>query len=181
MLQYTTLSILGYRGELSNAQLARRAYMSPQAMSEVIEALERKGLIERAPRPGHRRVLPAVLTAKGRKVLRACDAAVDELEAEMLRGLGRRDRASLRAQAMSEVIEALEGKGLIERAPRPGHRRVLPAVLTAKGRKVLRACDAAVDELEAEMLRGLGRRDRASLRAGLVSAVRALGAGLPER
>ena len=113
VLQYTTLSILGYRGELSNAQLARRAYMSPQAMSEVIEALERKGLIERAPRPGHRRVLPAVLTAKGRKVLRACDAAVDELEAEMLRGLGRRDRASLRAGLVS-AVRAL-GAGLPER------------------------------------------------------------------
>ncbi len=113
VLQYTTLSILGYRGELSNAQLARRAYMSPQAMSEVIEALEGKGLIERAPRPGHRRVLPAVLTAKGRKVLRACDAAVDELEAEMLRGLGRRDRASLRAGLVS-AVRAL-GAGLPER------------------------------------------------------------------
>ena len=32
-LQYTTLSILGRRGELSNAQLARRAFMTPQAMS----------------------------------------------------------------------------------------------------------------------------------------------------
>ncbi len=113
VLQYTTLSILGYRGELSNAQLARRAYMSPQAMSEVIEALEGKGLIERAPRPGHRRVLPAVLTAKGRKMLRACDAAVDELEAEMLRGLGRRDRASLRAGLVS-AVRAL-GAGLPER------------------------------------------------------------------
>jgi DNA-binding MarR family transcriptional regulator len=113
VLQYTTLSILGYRGELSNAQLARRAYMSPQAMSEVIEALEGKGLIERAPRPGHRRVLPAVLTAKGRKVLRACDAAVDELESEMLRGLGRRDRASLRAGLVS-AVRAL-GAGLPER------------------------------------------------------------------
>ena len=113
VLQYTTLSILGYRGELSNAQLARRAYMSPQAMSEVIEALEGKGLIERAPRPGHRRVLPAVLTATGRKVLRACDAAVDELEAEMLRGLGRRDRASLRAGLVS-AVRAL-GAGLPER------------------------------------------------------------------
>ena len=39
-LQYTTLSVLGRRGALSNAQLARRSYMSPQAMSEVIEALE---------------------------------------------------------------------------------------------------------------------------------------------
>ena len=42
-LQYTTLSVLGRRGELSNAQLARRAYMTPQSMSEVIDALEKKG------------------------------------------------------------------------------------------------------------------------------------------
>ena len=39
-LQYTTLSILARGGELSNAQLARRAYMTPQSMSEVLEALE---------------------------------------------------------------------------------------------------------------------------------------------
>jgi hypothetical protein len=30
VLRYTTLSILGRGGELSNAQLARRAYMSPR-------------------------------------------------------------------------------------------------------------------------------------------------------
>ena len=46
-LQYTTLSVLGSRGQpLSNAQLARRAYMTPQAMIEVLNALEEKGLIE---------------------------------------------------------------------------------------------------------------------------------------
>ncbi|MGZ6670562.1 MAG: VIT1/CCC1 transporter family protein [Solirubrobacteraceae bacterium] len=44
-LQYTTLSVLNRHGApLSNAQLARRAYMTPQAMSEVIDALETKGL-----------------------------------------------------------------------------------------------------------------------------------------
>jgi DNA-binding MarR family transcriptional regulator len=83
-LQYTTLSVLGRRGELSNAQLARRAYMTPQSMSEVIDALEKKGLIERNPHPNHRRVFPAALTDEGRRVLAACDTAVDELEREML-------------------------------------------------------------------------------------------------
>jgi DNA-binding MarR family transcriptional regulator len=94
VLQYTTLSVLGRRGELSNAQLARRAYMSPQAMGEVIEALESKGLVKRRQHPDHRRVFPAALTAKGRKVLAACDLLVDDMEAEMLNGLsggGRRD------------------------------------------------------------------------------------------
>ncbi len=105
-LQYTTLSVLGRRGELSNAQLARRAYMTPQSMSEVIEALERQGLIERSPSPNHRRVYPAALTKKGRKVLRACDAVVDEFEAKMLDGLTARQVQSLRG-GLIEAVRAL--------------------------------------------------------------------------
>ena len=91
-LQYTTLSVLGRRGALSNAQLARRSYMTPQSMSEVIEALESKGLIERTQHPNHRRVLPAQVTATGRKVLEACEEAVAAMEEEMLRDLGPEER-----------------------------------------------------------------------------------------
>jgi DNA-binding MarR family transcriptional regulator len=95
-LQYTTLSVLGARGQpLSNAQLARRAYMTPQSMMEVIDALERKGLIRRDPHPSHRRVFPATMTAKGLRVLKACDAAVEEMEEEMLAGLSRGERDTL--------------------------------------------------------------------------------------
>jgi DNA-binding MarR family transcriptional regulator len=103
-LQYTTLSVLGARGQpLSNAQLARRAYMTPQSMIEVIDALERKGLIRRDPHPNHRRVYPATLTAKGRRVLKACDAAVEEMEEEMLAGLGVEERKSLLAWLKASV------------------------------------------------------------------------------
>ena len=95
-LQYTTLSVLGARGQpLSNAQLARRAYMTPQSMIEVIDALERKGLIRRDPHPSHRRVFPATMTAKGLRILKACDAAVEEMEEEMLAGLSSGERESL--------------------------------------------------------------------------------------
>jgi DNA-binding MarR family transcriptional regulator len=97
-LQYTTLSVLGARGQpLSNAQLARRAYMTPQSMIEVIDALERKGLIRRGPHPNHRRVYPATLTAKGRRVLAACDVAVEEMEEEMLAELDTEERETLLA------------------------------------------------------------------------------------
>jgi DNA-binding MarR family transcriptional regulator len=97
-LQYTTLSVLGARGQpLTNAQLARRAYMTPQSMIEVIDALERKGLIRRDPHPSHRRVFPATVTAKGRRVLKACDAAVEEMEEEMLAELGSEEREALLA------------------------------------------------------------------------------------
>jgi DNA-binding MarR family transcriptional regulator len=103
VLQYTTLSVLGRRGELSNAQLARRAYMSPQAMSEVIEALEGKGLITRNQHPNHRRVYPATLTTKGKKVLAACEAQIDELESDMLAGLSAADRRRLRDGLITAV------------------------------------------------------------------------------
>jgi DNA-binding MarR family transcriptional regulator len=102
-LQYTTLSVLGTRGELSNAQLARRSYMTPQAMSEVIEALEAKGLIRRDPHPNHRRIYPAALTAKGREVLSECDRAVDELEEQVLRDLSPTERAGLANGLMAAV------------------------------------------------------------------------------
>jgi len=113
VLQYTTLSVLGRRGALSNAQLARRAYMSPQAMSEVIEALEAKGLIERSQHPNHRRVYPAGLTREGRRVLAACERAVDELEQEMLRDLSPTERDALRHGLVS-AVRALHA-GLPER------------------------------------------------------------------
>jgi DNA-binding MarR family transcriptional regulator len=92
-LQYTTLSVLHRHGTpLSNAQLARRAYMTPQSMSEVIDALESKGLIKRNPHPNHGRLLPATLTPKGRRELASCDRAVDEMEDVMLAELSDRDR-----------------------------------------------------------------------------------------
>src|SRR5687767_4413318 len=92
-LQFTTLSVLSRHGApLSTSQLARRAFMTPQSMSAVIHALERKGLIKRNPHPNHRRTLPATLTAKGRRVLAACEAAVSELESTMLEGFSDGDR-----------------------------------------------------------------------------------------
>jgi DNA-binding MarR family transcriptional regulator len=103
-LQYTTLSVLGRRGGgLSNAQLARRSYMTPQSMSEVIEALERKNLIRRDPHPNHRRVYPARLTATGAKVLEACDEAVAAVEEDMLRELDDDERRALRSGLVAAV------------------------------------------------------------------------------
>lgn len=93
-MQFTTLSVLDRHGApLSTSQLARRAFMTPQSMSEVIHALERKGLIKRNPHPNHRRTLPASLTAKGRRVLAACEEAVAAFEALMLEGFSVEERA----------------------------------------------------------------------------------------
>jgi DNA-binding MarR family transcriptional regulator len=93
-LQYTTLSVLDRHGApLTTSQLARRAFMTPQSMSEVIHKLEGKGLIRREPDPKHSRTLPARLTPKGRRVLAACDTTVAEFEGTMLAGFSNADSA----------------------------------------------------------------------------------------
>ena len=113
-LQYTTLSVLGRRRDgLSNAQLARRSFMTPQAMGEVIEALQAAGFIKRNRHPNHRRVFPATLTPKGRRALAACEEAVAEMEEEMMRDLSASARVTL-VEAMKSCVRALHG-GLPQR------------------------------------------------------------------
>jgi DNA-binding MarR family transcriptional regulator len=103
-LQFTTLSVLNRHGApLSSSQLARRSFMTAQSMHEVTHRLEQAGLIKRNPHPNHRRKLPASLTARGRRVLAACESAVADFESRMLRGFSRADRASFLAMIKSAV------------------------------------------------------------------------------
>ncbi|HET6835621.1 MAG TPA: MarR family transcriptional regulator [Acidimicrobiales bacterium] len=106
--QYTTLSVLDRRSGLSNAQLARRALVSPQSMNEVLLTLEERGLVRRRAHPEHGRILQARLTAKGRSLLARCDAEVHEVEARMVSDLGDEDRTALR-RALLCGIRSLQG------------------------------------------------------------------------
>ena len=106
--QYTTLSVLERRSGLSNAQLARRALVSPQSMNEVLLALEHRGLVRRRAHPDHGRILQARLTAKGRRLLAACDADVRAVEGQILSDLTARDEAALRRGLLAGV-RALHG------------------------------------------------------------------------
>jgi len=85
--EYVALSVLREREGLSSAQLARWAFVSPQAMNLVISSLERGDFVRRRPDPRHKRVLQASVTAKGVKVLERCEASMDEIEADMLQGV----------------------------------------------------------------------------------------------
>ena len=103
-LQFTTLSVLSRHGApLSTSQLARRAFMTPQSMSEVIHALEGKGLIKRSPLPNHRRTLPARITAKGRRVLADCEDVVAAFEDSMLEGFSEEDRVAFLGMVKAAV------------------------------------------------------------------------------
>jgi DNA-binding MarR family transcriptional regulator len=92
--QYTALSVLRVGKGLSNAQLARRSYVTPQSMIEMLGTLEGKGLIERSPSPDHGRILRTELTAKGRRLLSRCDEELDRIETEMTSELSPEERSS---------------------------------------------------------------------------------------
>ncbi len=93
--EYTVLSLIRRRDGYSNAQLARRSLVSPQAMNEVIRSLEDRDLVLREPSPAHKAIRHTYLTEEGRRLLDDCDAAVDGMEAVMLEGIpqGERTRA----------------------------------------------------------------------------------------
>ncbi|HTV51798.1 MAG TPA: MarR family transcriptional regulator [Steroidobacteraceae bacterium] len=93
--QYTVLSVLRARGQLSNAQLAQRALVSPQAMNEIIQELTRKEIVQRQLDPAHRRIVRLMLTPLGVRRFASCDAAVRRLERHMLRGFSERERGEL--------------------------------------------------------------------------------------
>ena len=82
--QYTALSLLERRDGLSSAQLARRHFVTPQAMNQLVATLERDGLIARVPDAANRRILRVSLTDRGRAALAGCHRDVDELERRML-------------------------------------------------------------------------------------------------
>ncbi|WP_445151295.1 MarR family winged helix-turn-helix transcriptional regulator [Baekduia sp. Peel2402] len=110
--QYTALSVLRMRPGLSNAQLARRTFVRPQSMMQVISKLEADGLIVRAPDANHGRILRTEITEKGREVLAACDRSVTQMEKAMLADFSREERDELR-DALLTMVRAL-GAGFDE-------------------------------------------------------------------
>jgi DNA-binding MarR family transcriptional regulator len=94
--QYTLLSVLEHRPGLSNAQLARRSYITAQAMHQVVNGLEDRGLIARRVSPDHGRIQLTELTDDGMALLKACDEEVNRLEERIFGRLGEKGERRLR-------------------------------------------------------------------------------------
>lgn len=106
--QYGALVILEEAGRLSGAELARRCYVTAQAMSDLVVGLERRGLVTRRPHPTHGRVLEVSLSPEGRLALEASHRTVLAVEARMTSGLEEQEREQLVA-ALRRCAEQLEG------------------------------------------------------------------------
>jgi len=77
--------------------MAEAAGMTKQAMTELVDHLERHGYVERAPDPTDRRAKLVRLTEKGREAVVVAEGGFRSAEREFHRILGEADYATLRA------------------------------------------------------------------------------------
>jgi DNA-binding MarR family transcriptional regulator len=105
--EYVTLSVLRQHDGMSGAELARWAFVTPQAMNVLVSKLERRRLVRRRRDPKHGRVLRASVTAKGLEVLDRCDRSMDAIESDMLRDVSPA-AAELLTQTLATCAHALE-------------------------------------------------------------------------
>ena len=79
----------------SQQALAQALQIPPSRMVALVDGLEQRGLLERRPIPGDRRVRALHLSREGRRVLRKVMDASAEHEAELSAGLDPREHKQL--------------------------------------------------------------------------------------
>ena len=92
---------------ISNAELARAAFVTPQTMQAILVNLERGGMIVRTPHPQHGRVIMTELTAAGQKAVTDGAKAADVVERQMLSRLSA-EEARLLCDLLKRCAAALD-------------------------------------------------------------------------
>lgn len=90
------------RGGTRIGVLADRAQMTNQSMGYLVDALEKRGYVERQPDPADRRAALVVITDRGRDEIAAARRLIGDIQREWGERIGRERMASL-----DEALEAL--------------------------------------------------------------------------
>ncbi|AKS34912.1 MarR family winged helix-turn-helix transcriptional regulator [Mycolicibacterium goodii] len=94
--EFVCLRILSAAPGQSNAELARHINVSPQAMNNVVRALQEKGAVRRPDTASSGRALPAELTPEGARLLKRAEAATLQADEEVLANLTEAQRRELK-------------------------------------------------------------------------------------
>jgi DNA-binding MarR family transcriptional regulator len=113
--QYAVLAILEDEGALSGAELARRLFVTPQTMNQLVAGLETRALIERTAHPFHGRILQTSLTNRGRSLLAEAHQRVRAIEARMVAGLSEEKQHEL-VRLLGACARALTPTGSADHA-----------------------------------------------------------------
>lgn len=104
--QYAVLANLKQTPGLSNAELARQAFVAPQTMIRIVTGLQQKELIDRQPSSENRRILQAALTPKGRRLVDRADILVGQVEQELREGISESETLQIITQ-LSQMTDNL--------------------------------------------------------------------------
>ncbi len=105
--QNAVLLAISGNPRISNADLARAAFVTPQSMQGILVNLERDGMIKRTPHPEHGRVIMSELTKAGQKVVAAGAEAAEAVEKQMLSLLSVKETEQLN-ELLQRCAAALE-------------------------------------------------------------------------
>ena len=95
--QYNVLSAVQLQSGISNAALARGAFVTAQSMQGIVANLERIGLLRRKPHPTHGRIRQSELTVKGDAVLAKAHKLLIGVEEAMTSGFKKEEVEALRS------------------------------------------------------------------------------------
>ncbi|ADG98066.1 transcriptional regulator, MarR family [Segniliparus rotundus DSM 44985] len=105
--QYICMHMLHRNPGMSNAELAREAFVTRQAMNSVLHELEKMGVVARPATAAAGRVLPATLTDRGEELLAQALPHVWAAEDEVLAALSTTERNELKRLLACIVSPAL--------------------------------------------------------------------------
>lgn len=108
MSEASMLSYLDDHGSLTQRELADLLQITPASTGSVVDALERRGLVERRSDPSDRRVWRIVATAAASTLVADFRRVDDELRSELRRGLRRTDR-----QELARMLQVLERNAIV--------------------------------------------------------------------
>lgn len=109
--QYAVLAQLELRPGISNAALARYAYITAQTMHGIITNLEKRNLIKRKNDPHNGRILHSELTKQGSNLLRHAHKIVCNVELGMTATMNE-DKKGLLSKLLLECFNNLNHGGI---------------------------------------------------------------------
>jgi DNA-binding MarR family transcriptional regulator len=94
--QARALRVVARHGQVRPGRIAAHLRVAPRSVTDVIDALEERGLVERAPDPADRRATVVTLTASGGRLVDAIEEARRTDARSLFSRLSERDQATLR-------------------------------------------------------------------------------------
>ncbi|MSS45428.1 MarR family transcriptional regulator [Cutibacterium sp. WCA-380-WT-3A] len=112
-MTWRVLHTLEARGAISTGSLSRIEGTRPTATTDLVERLEREGLVARRRDPRDARSRLVEITDAGREYCRNCEQSVGESVVPALNGLSNRDRDVLvmALPALRRAVEVLSKDG----------------------------------------------------------------------